>query len=110
MASRYCARLNRTVAIGRIARGNRTLFTSPAPSIIDRVDMLAEVVKNDQASRLINTKNGYLSGPTRRMYLNAIVDAPTRTMGFMSDQARPRIEPRYFSLRSRCTRLRRSSR
>ncbi len=46
----YCARLKRTVAVGRIARGNQTLLTSPPLSAIEPVDIAAELAKYVQAS------------------------------------------------------------
>ena len=49
--SRYCARLNSTVAIGRIARGKSTLFSRPALSTIAPVDIVAELAKNVHDSR-----------------------------------------------------------
>ncbi len=51
IVSRYCARLNSTVAIGRIARGKSTLFSRPALSTIAPVDIVAELAKNVQESR-----------------------------------------------------------
>ncbi len=47
--SRYCARLKSTVAVGRMARGNQTLFTSPALSTIDPAAMTTEFAKNVHA-------------------------------------------------------------
>src|SRR6516162_1717615 len=47
---RYCARLNRTEPIGRIALGNRTLFKRDALSTMAPVDIEAELAKKDHAS------------------------------------------------------------
>ena len=44
--SRYCAKLNSTVPIGRIARGKSTLLSRPALSTIAPVDIVAELAKN----------------------------------------------------------------
>jgi hypothetical protein len=41
----YWARLNSTVAVGRIARGKRTLLTSPPLSAIAPVDIITELAK-----------------------------------------------------------------
>ena len=46
IVSRYCARLNSTVAIGSIARGKSTLLSRPALSTIAPVDIVAELAKN----------------------------------------------------------------
>ncbi len=47
---RNCARLKSTVPIGKMALGNATLFSSPALSTIDPVDMVAELALNVHAN------------------------------------------------------------
>jgi hypothetical protein len=49
IVSRYWIRLKRTVASGRITRGNATFLRSPALSTFAPVAMVAELAKNVQA-------------------------------------------------------------
>ncbi len=74
------------------------------------VAITAEFAKNDHAITPMRMKNGKPGCFTPRMYLNATVYTPTSASGFTSDQMKPSTDPRYFSFRSLCTRLRISSR
>ena len=56
-------RLKSTVAIGRIARGNDTLFIRLPLSMIDPVDIVAELAKKVHASSAEQQKEDEAFGP-----------------------------------------------
>ena len=62
------------MAIGRIARGNSTLFSSPPLSTIAPVDIAAELAKNVHAEQAEHqVEHEALAPRVRRMNVKAIV-------------------------------------